>query len=356
MRAESGQAGVSAGRDLAAAESANGARRRRRANAFASESTVGPVERALALRSVPLFHGLRAPQLAILAQHMREDIAPRGSVLQRAGDRVRAAYLLSDGRVREQGEGDRLASLDPPQVLGLMPLLAGQPTDTTAIAETDVSALVIDGAVLFDVLEEHFSLLLHIAQVLGRQIADLEKELACYEPPTGGAPPEPRGAATDSFDLVQCLLCLQGAPELRELGVAVLAALVREHGAVRLDAGRELFAAGAPANAFFVLLNGEMDCTPSTDQGRFRAGPGDVLGRDAALAGLPYPYSAVAAGPAAAIRIETQVFWDVAEDHFHVARAALAMVARRLLWLEGRRAQPGAQPALPAPEPAEEEQ
>jgi CRP-like cAMP-binding protein len=184
--------------------------------------------------------------------------------------------------------------------------------------------------------------------VLGHEVAALETELQSYELPVSDRSAEAPPAMPDSFDLVQCLLCLQRAPELRGLGVAVLAALLRDHEPSRLEAGAELFAAGTEAERFFVLVHGEVDCTPAAAAGRFLARVGDVLGRDAALASLPYQYTAVAKTPAAAIGIDAQVFWDVAEDHFHVARAALSMCARRLLWLQNQRAERG----MPATRPA----
>jgi CRP-like cAMP-binding protein len=147
--------------------------------------------------------------------------------------------------------------------------------------------------------------------------------------------------------LINCLLWLQRAPELRVLGVAVLAALLRDHRPLRYAAGEELFAAGAEASSFLVVVSGTVTCTPSSAQGGFQARPGDVLGRDAALAGLPYQYAAVAETPATAIGIGAPVFWDVAEDPFHVSRAALAMTARRLLSLRDRNVAEG----VPAADP-----
>lgn len=314
---------------------------------MASPPTVGPLERALALRTLPVFHDVRPRQLAALAQHMREYVVPRGTILHPAVEPQRAAYLVTDGRVRLQRDGRAAGTVEAPGALGLIHLLAGQPPQATAIAETDVSTLVIEEAALLDVLEEHFSVVLHIQGVLGREIAALQEELSCYAPPRSDAAAQKPPAASEAFNLINCLLWLQRAPELRDLGVAVLAALLRDHRPLRYAAGDELFAAGAEASSFLVVVSGSVTGTPSSAQGRFRARPGDVLGRDAALAGLPYQYTAVAETPATAIGIAAQVFWDVAEDHFHVSRAALAMTARRLLSLRDRNVAEG----VPAADP-----
>lgn len=305
-------------------------------NVATSFPTVGPVERALALRSLPLFHALRSRQLAMLAQHTREFAAPRGSVLHRSGERVRTIYLLAEGRVnRRRGEHD-LPPLEPPEAIGLLEVLADLPARVSAIADGDVSGLAIEGAALLDVLEDDFSLLLHLHTALGREVAARQTELGCYVPPATVASAAPLPALPESLDLVHWLLALQRAPELRGLGVGVLAALLRDRVEVRLAAGEALFTPDVDARRFFVLVDGEVECTPPHGAASFRARAGDVLGREAALSGTAYQFSAVAAAPVAAIGIDAQLFWDVAEDHFHVARSALALCARRLLWLDER--------------------
>jgi CRP-like cAMP-binding protein len=301
-------------------------------------ATVGPVERALALRSLPLFRGLPARQIALLAQLAREYGAPRNTVLHIAGQPVRAVYLLIEGRLRQLRDGTVLAPLEAPGALGLMEVLSGEAARTSAIAETDVTALVIDTAALLDVLEDHFPLLLHLCGVFGGQITDLETQLGWYETVTADPSGMPADPPPDGLDLVDSLMHLQRVADLRPLGVVVLAGLLRDAQSLRLEAGGELFAAGARAERLIVLVRGEVTCTPAAPHRPFRIGPGQILGRDAALAGLPYSYRAVARTAVVAIGIDARVFWDLAEDHFHVGLAALAMGARRVLQLEDRRA------------------
>jgi CRP-like cAMP-binding protein len=305
-------------------------------------TTVGPMERALALRSLPLFRSLRGRELAMLAQLVREHVMPAGTVLHPAGAAVRAVHLLIEGRVREEHAGQVVARREAPEAIGLVELLAAAPAHASATAETRMTALVIDRAALLDVLEEQFPLLLQLRAVLGREIAARQVELGRFDSPAPAGPAEAPPRLPDTPDLVDCLLCLQRAAELRGLGVAVLAALVRDERATRLPAGERIFAAGEEARRFIVVAEGSVVCTPPESAAPFRAGPGDLIGHNAALTGLPYPYTAVTETPVATIGIDAQVFWDVAEDHFHVALRALSMCAARLLWLEGLRVQRGA--------------
>ncbi len=306
--------------------------------------TVGPVERALALRSLPLFRGLQPREVSMLAQLLREDVVPPGQVLQSAGRRIDAVHLLTDGRVRLQRDGVAGVALEAPAALGLIELLAGEPAHLTAIADSDVNALTIDRGALLDVLEDQFSVVLHLRAALGRQIAARQAELGRYDLPRAGEPIAPATIASAPLDIVESLLWLEQVPELRALGVAVLAALLGQEPTVRFAAGEALLEAGTEASRLVVLVEGAVVCTPADGAAPFRAAHGDVLGCDAVLAGLVHPYSAVAETPGVAIPIDAQVFWDLAEDHFHVARAALAMSARRLLWLDEQ--QPDGPPAI----------
>jgi CRP-like cAMP-binding protein len=305
-------------------------------------TTVGPMERALALRSLPLFRSLHGRELAMLAQLVREQVTPAGTVLHPAGEPVRAVHLLIEGRVGEEQDGRVVARREAPEAIGLVELLAGAPAHATATAETRITTLVIDRAALLDVLEEQFPLLLQLRAVLGREVAARQVELGRYDGPAP-ATTEELSRLPDAPDLVDCLLCLRRAPELRSLGVAVLAALVRDERAIRLPAGERIFAAGEEARRFTVVAEGAVVCTPPEPAASFRAGPGDLIGHNAALTGLPYAYGAVTETPVATIGIDAQLFWDVAEDHFQVALTALSMCAARLLWLEGLRVRRGVQ-------------
>jgi CRP-like cAMP-binding protein len=298
--------------------------------------TIGPLERALALQSLPLLRGLRGSGVAVLAQLMREEYVRRGTVLYRAGEPVRAVTVLSEGRIRRERDGRLVDEIDAPVATGLVEVLAGANAATTSTAATNAVVLMIDGSALLDVLEEDFPLLLQIRGELGRQIDALQRALGCYDVPASPAPGE-AAAAARPLDLVGRLLWLQHAPVLGEFGVAVHAALLHHEPELRLAPGEVLCREGAEAARFAVVVGGALACTPPDPHGEFQVGAGAIVGIDAVLGATPYGYTATAETPVVAIPVQASVFWDIAEDHFHVAIGAVSACARRLLDLEGRR-------------------
>jgi len=313
---------------------------------MATLETLGPIERALVLRAVPLLSGMPAGQLTALAQLAVERGARAGEVLQAAGRGVRAMAVLLDGRVRLERDGRHVGQLEAPDTLGLLELLAEQPAPATIVAATPVALLAIDAAIWWDVLEEDLSLLVQLRHTLGRALAAADAAQGAYDlaaPPASGAG-DPAAAAPPS-DLVDRLNCLHHVPMLRPFGVAVLAELLRDEDERRLAAGEALLRAGEAARELVIIADGAVDCR-APGAAPTRVGAGAVLGANAALCGLPHAYDAVVAAPGSAIAIDAARLWDVAEDHFHVARALLAQAALQAL----TRAAPVAAGATALPE------
>jgi CRP-like cAMP-binding protein len=306
--------------------------------------TIGPMERAVQLRALPLFDAMRTAQVVGLAQLAEERQLFAGGVLQERGRTVRALAVLLDGVVRVEREGAAPVQIEAPHPIGVLELLADQPSPTRLIAARPVSLLAIDASRWWDVLEEEFAIVVELRAALGRALAAHQT----IDVVPGAAAAEADGPV--SQDTVDQLLRLHRVPLLRPFGVAVLDALVRGGQAeCEYAAGASLFSAGDSAEQLLVVTHGEVSC--GADGGAAQsAGPGAVLGANAALSGLAHGHDARAVVPTTAIAIDARRVWDLAEDHFHVARALLAHAARRLIALDT-----GPQPVvLPATDRAEE--
>jgi CRP-like cAMP-binding protein len=298
-----------------------------------SPQTIGPVERALWLRGATPFTGLRARHLAALGRLMDEEIVSAGQAIRPPGAPWRSIRLLAEGRLRVSGEDGAEVIVEAPQVIGLIEQLAGRELRARLVAESDVTILTLDGAVLHDLLEEEFALVMQVRHALGHALAAWQQARGDWAP--AAVPDAAAAPAADLERFVDRLLVLHRAPMLRAFGVAVLASLLRDEPARRLAEGDTLFAAGAAAERLFVVAEGEVVGT-APDGSTFRVGPGTLLGENEALIGMPFAHTAVCATPAAVLALDPRAIWDAAEDHFHVARTLLAASARHLLRLEQR--------------------
>ena len=294
--------------------------------------TLGPVERALFLRSVPPFTGLRARPLAALAQLTREEIVPAGAAIVPLGRGARSVRFLVEGRLRARGAGDTTDVLEAPLVIGLPELLAGREVRLALAADADATILTIAGAALFDLLEEDFTLVRELRRELGEALAAAREARGDWAPDQ--LPEAAPAPVQDLGRFVDRMLVLHRVPMLRDFGVAVLATLLRDEPVRRLAAGETLFTAGEAAEHIAVIAEGVVVGTPANGAA-FRAGAGTMLGDNEALIGAPYAYTAVCEEPAAIIALDPREIWDAADDHFHVARALLAACARSLLRLQG---------------------
>ncbi|MDX2171212.1 MAG: cyclic nucleotide-binding domain-containing protein [Deltaproteobacteria bacterium] len=288
--------------------------------------TIGPMERAVHLRALPLFDALRMAQVVGLAQLAEERGAAAGEVLQERGRPLRGLAVLLDGAVRVEAAGAAPVRVEAPHPLGVLELLADRPSAARLVAERAVTLLRIDAARWWDVLEEQFALVIQLRAALGRALAARQPIDVVAGPDSGG-----EAAARAPHDSVGRLLRLHRVPLLRPFGVAVLDALVRGGAVEHEIADRtRLLRAGEAADHFLVLTAGAAAATGA----RAPVGPGAVLGANAALSGLPHAHDVDAVGATRAIGVDVRRLWDLAEDHFHVARALLAYAARRLLALD----------------------
>jgi len=295
---------------------------------------VGPVERVLFLRTVAVFRSLPPEVLAAVARHTEELFLPNGSsVFSPAGgsDRV---LLVVEGSLGAESIDGRIAHIGPGGTIGLLARLARTSCPVTAWAETDTLALEVDWTAHVDVCEEHFPVLLEYLRILAAELLVHEK---ARDADAGGRTipaslPRPT-APGDTLDRVQRALWLGITPTFRRANRDALFELAGHLTEAHWTEGAALWEADDPADHSVLITEGRV--TGDGACGYPDSAAGSLLGLEESLAGLRRSGTARAVGPVRGLRIETEAFVDILEDHFDAALGIAAELAARLLPLTG---------------------
>jgi len=269
-------------------------------------------------------------QLAVLAQEARERVYERGEIVSTAGEPLTSFQVIVDGSVRvlcaEHGE----RQLKREEILGLLSVLARWDEGVEAVAETDVRSLEIDADVLEEIFEDHFDILLSEIRSLACRTLEIRRTT-----PEGTyfAPAEGQPVPSGGLDLVQRLQLLRRNAMFQRANTDVLLRLANGVQEVHAAAGTVLWEQGEPSGTLLALLSGRVRCD-LPDGRRFACGPGYPLGNLESQCGAARWYRATAETAVFALRGRTDLFFDILEDHFEMAREVLAHQASALIHLQ----------------------
>lgn len=299
------------------------------ANAF----FVGPLDRVLFLRTIPIFEGLRPAHLAAIAQHARERVWPVGALLQTPDQAAETVYLVVEGEVELSHADGVTQRIGPGQTVGVLELLSRSQTALTARTTRDTVALEFDWDAQFDICEQHFPVLAqYIRYLAGRTIEGLGRDPRALEAEAEAAELVPLPAERP-LNLVERILVLYGSQEFSRRSPDALAELAHHVAEVRYGAGEKIWDAGAHADHFVLLAAGTVECR-LPDGGALPIRAGTTIGLYEMLARAPRWYVARAAGEVVGLRIDFDPFLDILEDHFDLALDVLSLLARNLLELQ----------------------
>ena len=303
---------------------------------------VGPMERTLFLRSLPVLGDLQAAELAVIAEYAVERHCKKGEVIHRRGERVDAFHIVVEGRVQvEGGEHPAGFEVEAEDQVGLLSLLSQSEEGIDAVASVDSLLLEIDADLLYDLFEEHFYFVHGVIRRLAHSILEERKQIPEGEflgrrDPLIECPDRP-------LDFVERVVLVQRGRTFVNSGLDALASLARKMSEVRMLAGTEIWPRGALSGHVLMILSGVVECRQADGRGTFRCGAGYPLGNVESLAGEPRWYDAVAETDIVALRGETETFLDMLEDDFQMACDFLQSFSGGLI--ETRRSRRG--PLLP---------
>ncbi len=288
---------------------------------------IGHGERLLALRRVPLVSGFSPADLALLVERLAERELEPGEPLLAAGEPVGGLHFLVEGRVRVERRGGALAEALPGAVVGGLAFLARCPEGFAASALEPSLCLSLDADDAAELFEDRFPMLHDLLRATCERLIDVQRHLQqCGPPGRAAALPAVRG----ELDLVERILILRHSPAFSRASLNALAELSRSLHELRLPAGAELWAEGAPSGPLLMVVDGQVRCA-SADGYCFDAGPGAPLGALESVAERPRWFGARALTPLVALQGHAEALIDVLEDNHEMARDYLAFVAGWLL-------------------------
>jgi CRP-like cAMP-binding protein len=292
---------------------------------------VGPLERALYLKTLPQLEGLGSSEIAALAEHAVERRYRRGARVLRSGEPVPAFHVVVDGRLRVESPKDpKPTETGPRETAGLLALLARLEDGVDARAIQDTLTLSFEADVLFDLLEDNFATFLQLVRYLALRTLEERREISEGELLAPEMDQEP--SKERDMSLVDRLLYIRRPGSVFERSsLAALADMVSMAHEVRFRAGTTLWNSGDRSEVAYIIVRGIVLCTTQATQKPFRCGPGYPLGNLERLGGVPRWYTAVTETDFLALRSDLDSFLDVLEDHPDMAKDFLAGMAGNLI-------------------------
>jgi CRP/FNR family transcriptional regulator, cyclic AMP receptor protein len=127
------------------------------------------------LAGCPLFKGIDAEGLALLAQLATSVDFPAGHVIARQGEIGTGFFVIVSGLVRVVRDGDVVARLGPGEFFGELSVLDRMPRNATVAAEEPTSCLALASWDFDKVLLEEPALTLTILRGVARRLREVSE-------------------------------------------------------------------------------------------------------------------------------------------------------------------------------------
>lgn len=287
---------------------------------------VSPRDRVLFLRPLPAFEGVSTSDLMPVAQISEEVYFRKGDVIFEIGDPIDHAYMLVEGAVTLERDGEQIAVIEAPAPLaftGIFGALEGMLGTVTA--SRDVLALAISRDRLMHLWENQFSLVLYSIQLAALRIWEERK----FWPYDRGREPEvimgeePEGPMT----FIDFLEWERSFSPFEGMNLESLAEICRHQREVRYEAGEILWREGDPSTSFVRIVHGIVEI--EQEAGRTgELGYDWTLGFIECVGGTERGYTARAKTDLRGVRSDIDTFLAILDEQFELANRIL----RTLSW------------------------
>lgn len=295
------------------------------------------LERELFVRSVlPELHGDAAARLAAVLEP--RDV-PAETWLFRAGEPSAEFFFIVEGHVSMELEGHAPWTFGARSMVGMIDMNLRRPHRRGCRTTRATRVLVGNARVWTDMAEDDPLLGNTALQAMSVQLHALWREHGYLLPPE---PTVRRVASERPLPLYEKVLALRDTGLFRRAGTQALASLAQVAEELEFGAEAEVFAVGHAERTLYVVVEGLIElafldaeasvAAPATPGQRepnslrhvVRFGPLHVLAPAAAMCGQLGAYSARALEASVLLRIRDDDYYDQAEEHPDLIRAALA--------------------------------
>lgn len=265
--------------------------------------------------------GLSGDATARLIEMLEPREVSAGSVLFEAGDAPTRYYFVVSGELVMDHPAQAEWRFGPRSIVGIIDATIDRPHVRRARAARDSSLLVARSSTWFDLLEDDPQLASGTTLSLARQI---HSQWLSMGPRLGEPKLDEPPLPVSPLALYERLLALRDAQLLRSAGLQATASLAEVADELRFAAGETVFAKGSGGNPLYLLVHGAVELSREQPTLSVYHGPGSVIGGPPALARTLSDYSARALTPCLVLRISDEDYYDQAEAHPELIRAALA--------------------------------
>jgi HEAT repeat protein len=171
--------------DPVVARCARWALERRPLDASQENVMLGTIEKVLFLMSAPIFEQLSAEDLAPLARVAEVEAFATGEALFSEGEVGDALYVVTQGRVAIERQGEAIAEVGAGECLGEMSVLDAEARSATARALEETEALRIGGEEFQELLHEQAEIASGVIQVLTKRLRETNARLAALRGDAG---------------------------------------------------------------------------------------------------------------------------------------------------------------------------
>jgi CRP-like cAMP-binding protein len=263
-----------------------------------------------------------------LTSLFEEEDVLAGQRVYAEGEHSEFIYFSREGRLRMVRQGHPSWTFEGRRVFGVFDMVIGRPHNRTAIALTDLHLLRLRAEHWLELLEDSFDVVRVGIGNSARITAGLEaRRWATQAEPRGMAVATVPAALNSPLSFVDRLAIVATIDMLRSAGVQVLADLVGMMEERELEPGEVIYRRGRPASDTFLLLGGQVVAERSDPDIKVLFGPGSMIGGTASFGEPILGWEARALSKTRVLAMRLEDWYDTMEEHFDLARSALATLA-----------------------------